>query len=419
MTSSDNRIGARGRLNGPAAVLVLALASATGGHAQVPFEQVIANLKSPDVSARIAALRQLREASYPEAIGPVAALLADPDERVQTEAIETELSFFLAKPVAMKRRVALVVEVRGPTGAEAAFEAVSEVLLPRKVPPELTEGLLAAVRRAKPSVQVQVLYLMGVVLRPPVAPSVAEGVLPLIGRSTQPVRRAAARVAGRLRLHAAGEELVYRLNDSDAGVRLGAMEALGWLREASAVPALAALVEFHGHKGEGLAALETLARIGDTSNVGLFAARLTDRNAEVRRMAAEGIGRAGAVDQVRALEATLGDERSASVRLALSFALHRLGRPSVPPLVQALTDAGRRLQARGYLVDLGPDTVGPLQDYLRSPDAETRAEVASVLGAIGDDRAIPSLEALAADPDEDVRTTAADAVRRLRLAPAR
>src|SRR5215467_1671204 len=62
---------------------------------QLRFDDVVRNLRNPDPKAREAAIRLLRDAKYPEAIVPMAALVLDPIDDIQLQAIDAELSFFL------------------------------------------------------------------------------------------------------------------------------------------------------------------------------------------------------------------------------------------------------------------------------------------------------------------------------------
>src|SRR5687768_9086716 len=76
------------------------------------FEDVVRNLRNPDARARLNAVRLLREAKYPEAVLPLAALVNDPLDGIQLEAIGAELSFFLVQDVPERRRLGFLVEVR-------------------------------------------------------------------------------------------------------------------------------------------------------------------------------------------------------------------------------------------------------------------------------------------------------------------
>src|SRR4051794_36848644 len=77
---------------------------------QAAFEDVVRNLRNPDVKARMNALHLLHESRHAEAAVPVAPLLTDPVDAIQLEAIAAELSFFLVEDVPTRRRVGLVVE---------------------------------------------------------------------------------------------------------------------------------------------------------------------------------------------------------------------------------------------------------------------------------------------------------------------
>src|SRR5437867_2647938 len=62
---------------------------------QAQWQDVIRNLRHPDVKVRLAAVEQLGNAGYAAAAEQVAPLVTDPDDRVQFAAIDAELTFFL------------------------------------------------------------------------------------------------------------------------------------------------------------------------------------------------------------------------------------------------------------------------------------------------------------------------------------
>jgi len=59
------------------ATALIALATSVSAQ-QLRFDDVVRNLRNPDPKTRAAAVRLLREAKYPEAIVPLAALVLDP-----------------------------------------------------------------------------------------------------------------------------------------------------------------------------------------------------------------------------------------------------------------------------------------------------------------------------------------------------
>lgn len=120
--------------------------------------------------------------------------------------------------------------------------------------------------------------------------------------------------------------LLNRPNDTE---QLAAMDALGLIRETNAVAALNERYAFYRNDGQrALAggALEALARIGDASSVELI----------------RGV----------AIEPWAGGRDATA--LAIAFARERLlNDGSVVTIQQAVDDRSRRVQARGYLRELG------------------------------------------------------------------
>src|ERR1019366_1115099 len=116
---------------------------------------------SPDAGVRFRAAQMLKEAAYPEAAIPLAALITDPQDAVQVEAIAAELNIFLADKIVPRKRVALVVEVRNAVLAESAFSNGPLAIGARPVPVEVLNALLAATRDNNPRVGLEALYAFG------------------------------------------------------------------------------------------------------------------------------------------------------------------------------------------------------------------------------------------------------------------
>lgn len=155
-------------------------------------------------------------------------------------------------------------------------------------------------------------------------------------------RVAGARVAGRVfavpfDVKAAGaavpggfaEALFVLLNRTSEIDQLAAMDALGLMRQTTAVTSLTERYYFYrdgGKRALAGGALEALARIGDPSTI----------------------------DVVKGLVADKWSEGRDPTALAVAFARERmLEDGSIAIIQQALDDRSRRGQARGYLIELG------------------------------------------------------------------
>ena len=126
-------------LSAGAALPAAPAAPASGS--QVTFEQATRDLTSADVGTRLRAAQMLKAAAYPEAAVPLAKLVTDPKDEVQLEAIAGELNIFLAQKIVPRKRLGLVIEVRNPIAAAAAFSAGPLALGPHPVPAEVLTAL--------------------------------------------------------------------------------------------------------------------------------------------------------------------------------------------------------------------------------------------------------------------------------------
>jgi HEAT repeat protein len=423
---------------GAACCLALSLAG-TSLAQQVPFETVVADLKSPDIKARFSALRLLREAAYPEAALPVAALLADEREPVVLEAVNTELALFLVDRVPSRKYVAGVVEVRNRSLAQTAFLSGPGATSAERVPPQVLESLLAAMRKESGHIRFEATYAFGVLaprsLEKGAWTPLKTGVETLVYLLKDPqaaVRGAASQVLGRLyetseryspanleALNAArqgvGDQLIEGMNDKDTAVRVASIEALGSLRSERAIQSLSEHFDYYKRGQAAVAALDALTHIAHKSCLPLFRSLLKDRNDDVRRLAIEGLARVGDKLTSAEIEADLGSERSEPAMLALAFANQRTGRaPSLDRLIAALRKPALRNQARGYLLELGPTQVSAtLLTYVQDSDPLTRASVADLLGELREVKAIPALSQLRQDKDKKVAAAAERSLARI------
>ena len=368
----------------------LAFSAATTAQ-QYTFDDVASGLTHQNADTRLRAIEILQDAGYPEAAGPIAAVLADPDDRVQLSALEAERSLLTTRVVPRRRKIGFVVEVRSVAGGDAAA-AGQLALKPRAIPAALLTGLAIALRDNNPRVRGE-----------------AIGLAALLG----PVACAA---------HAApcagiGDALIENINSRESHLRRAAMQALGRLRHAPAVQALHDRFSYHQSGPDAMAALEGLAGIAHPTSVSVFEDLLTHSNADMRRFAVEGLARAGSRDVLPMLQQMGQTERSNDVLVALHYANARLsvGGDSLQQLVALLRVAEQRPLVLEYLLDLSPSVAPALAASLSDESADVRRLIADVLGFSRNRAVIPALEAAMKDNDADVAAAAQQARERLTL----
>ena len=115
-----------------------------------------------------------------------------------------------------------------------------------------------------------------------------------------------------------------------------------------------------------------------------FAKQLGSTDAHVRQRSAEALARLAATSQRKLVEGYQLQEKNKEVRLALDWALYRMGRAEALYRIVDELDSGRQNQAVGYLAELeSPDVLYPF--LKRSNNApRINAGLLKALARIGD-----------------------------------
>ena len=143
------------------------------------------------------------------------------------------------------------------------------------------------------------------------------------------------------------------------------------------------------------------------------ARRLSSRNPLQRREAAEELARAAAVEHLKLVEGYRVQESDARVKLALDWALYRLGRPqALFPVVDAL-DTSRAEQAVQYLSGLDGPT--PLYVFLDRVNGKTQIRLLEVLARVGDSETLERLKPFYASLDPTISDAARFAEREITI----
>lgn len=129
------------------------------------------------------------------------------------------------------------------------------------------------------------------------------------------------------------------------------------------------------------------------SNPAEFAKQLGSTDASVRQRSAEALARLAATDQRKLVEGYQLQENNKEVRLALDWALYRMGRAEALYRVVDELDSGRHEQAVGYLSELeSPDLLYPF--LKRSNNApRINAGLLKALAGIGDAQTLELIKA--------------------------
>ena len=396
-------------------ILAVAIAAAGGltpppAGAQAQWQDVLRNLRHPDADTRLKSVNTLADAAYTPAAEAVAPLVTDADDRVQSAAIEAELTFYLTERISQLK----VMNIGSSRSrAQQAFEAGPLVRGSAPAPAVLIDKLLVAVRDENARVRFDAIHAVGFLATPPLSPAQTTALTDALDHYDPIIRAATARVAARLHTREAADKLLAGVNNSNALVRQYAIEALGYLREERALLALRDIIS-HNRGDLVDDAWLALARIGSPDDVDRFRANLPSRNAVVRRGAAEGLGRAHDQASMPALQALLKDNQPA-VKLAAMYALQQLGEVHTHDIAAMLILRDEAAQARDYLFEIGHDAVAGAEAVLKvATDSRHRADLIQLIGYVGTAADASIIEPFAKDKDERVARATSHALARLR-----
>ncbi len=425
----------RGRTAALAALLASALAAPAAAVEQ-PFEDLIANLKSPTWKTRQSAVLELGKSRRREAVAPISALVRDPEVRVRLEVVRAlrslrDLSGAPAlvtalqdgEPEIREEAIGTLVEIYaerergGPI--DRFLETFSDEYDRQSIPPytavdpSVFRGLAQTLRDEKKAIRAESAYAIGILGGGSAVPA-------LVAATQDPegdVRGAAATAIGKVGTAEDGKALIPLLADS-ASVRNRAISAVGVLRVRDAGPALREGYEQNKRRELGMRFLAALSRIGDAAQGDLFRDLLSSTDPEVRRLAVEGLGRIADPSTLPAFKKDYQREKNPDVQLAYNFAIVSLGdRAFLDAIVLALgSSASRARRARDYILELGLPIAPELYPYLNDRDPEVRGALCDVLAQLGDPNATPKLQPLLVDPNSKVADRANRAIEKLRRA---
>ena len=384
-------------------------------------------LAETPLQERFREVKRLALAADPAAVGPLATALVDPNLQIQveavrglgrtgsSEAIPILLDYLGVCDVGASEEVARTLASLGARGITG--EMAGLLSSPDHVRRYAAAICLGAVRDTD-ALELMIRFArddVGMVRRGAVRALGELGDLgasfALVAATRDPnplVRRAAAGSLGRLGVGEAALREVCR--DPDPKVRRAGLEALVHTAGTEAIPVLEEALEDRKSSVRE-AAVDGLARLGAVEC--MFGTLANDPRYDVRRAAAEALGRAGDRRAALPLLSSLAQE-GAEMRPFVLLALRRVLRPGLEDfLAEALAapDTRVRRAAVNALAQLGARDRAPLMvGLLDDPDTEVRFAVISALGELRAETGLAILYWLMVGDDPGIRNATAHAL---------
>jgi hypothetical protein len=180
------------------------------------------------------------------------------------------------------------------------------------------------------------------------------------------------------------DRLIAELNNEDSGLRKGAAETIGVIRDNRAIDSLILALNDEDPEVRGEVA-NALGRIGDVRAVRPLIQKLKDGDRHVRCRAAEALGNIADPEPIPHLINALKNKDS-SIRRYAKEALIKIGLPAVDPLIKALkyknVDAKRNAaEALGKIGD--KKAKEPLTEALEGDDLNVKRSIGEALEMLG------------------------------------
>jgi hypothetical protein len=146
-------------------------------------------------------------------------------------------------------------------------------------------------------------------------------------------------------------------------------------------------------------------------NPDVAARQLTNADALVRQRAAEELARLAPADKRRLVEGYRLQEKNERVRLAMDWALFRLGKQEAIYAVVRSLGTNRYNQSQAYLTEL--DSPAPLHPFIARTKGEALPRLLEVLARVGDSATLEKIRPYAASSDPRVADAARYAEREI------
>ncbi len=401
-----------------------ARAKAVRDYAKAGGSEVIPKLATyitdPDVNVRLEAVKGIVAIGTEGSLDPLTKFTADNDPEIQIRATDGLVNFYLPGYVTTGFTASIK---RVGTSIKGKFTDTNNQVIDPYIHarPEIISALGKLVRGgANMDSRANAARAVGVLRGREAVPDLEEA---LRSKNSELIYECLVALE-KIRDQSAGPSIAFLLHDLDKRVQTTAIEATGLLSNRAAINDLRDVLDKSKNNDVKRAALTAIAQMPDPSLHGVYVAYLDNKDEGLREGAAEGLGRLKNPADRPAIESAFSTEQKTGPRLSMAFALVSLGKLDTGEfdplryLVNNLNSVGYKGVARPYLVELARDTQvrTALYSLLTTPAAtkDEKIGLAQVLASSGSDDAVSPLETLSHDPDPEVAQEALRSLKNLR-----
>jgi len=375
-------------------------------------------LNSASVDTRVEAVKQLIALGGRDTIAPLIRATRDNDAEVLIRATDGLVNYYL--PGYVKQGITSSL-VRAGSAVRAKFSDTNDQVLDAyvMVNPDVIVALGQLARGGSSlDSRANACRAVGILRGDAAVPDLIEALRTKDNR----VMYEALIALEKIRDPAAGPRVGYLVRDLDDKVQSAAIDTVGILRAKDALPALRDIVKSPRNNKAERSALNAIALMPESVDHSVFRGYLTSKDDKLRAAAAEGLGRLNEPADKSVLEEMWKDEGKIAPRLAAAFALVNEGDLSVGEeaplryLINTLNSSAYKDVASAYLIEgaRNANVRNALYTPMEQGTRDEKIGLSRVFAASGDGAAIPYLEKLSRDQDNEVAQEGLRALRSLR-----
>jgi HEAT repeat protein len=370
------------------------------------IEAMSAYISDPAVEVRVEVAKRLNDIGGPRILPALVRLTADTDAEVQINAVDGLINIFV--PGYLKSGVARLITRSGDT-IKIKFNEPGDLVIDGyvNVAPEAVAAVSKVLASSKSlESRANAARALGIFRARDGIPQLGEA---LYSKDDQLMYESLVAIQ-KIRDTTAGPSVAFLVRDLNEKVQMAALRTSGILRAKEAAPRIRTVIEDQPNPRVLREAGAALAMIGDPTDRGIFLRFLSQRDAELRSAAAEGLARIKNPADAERLNKAFDDEREFGTRLAMAFALVSLGRMEINDfspfryLINSLNRATFRQVALAYLTELAREPAPRLTIYpnLARATKDEKTGICQVLAESGDQGSVSYLMTLKDDADSDV-----------------
>jgi HEAT repeat protein len=382
-----------------------------------PVRAISPYLSDSAVEVRMEAVRRLKDIGGARVIPALITATADSDAEVQIHATDGLLDIFL--PGYGKNGIARTISRSGDT-VKVRFNEPGDLVIDAyvRVPAEAITALTDVLSNSKnPAARANAARALGMLRAQSAVPALTNA---LYSKDDQIMYESVIALQ-KIRDVSAGPRIAFLVRDLNEKIQIAALRACGVLRAEAAAPNIRRLIDDGPNPKVMHEAMSALAMVGDPADRGVFLRFLSNKDANLREDAAEGLGRVKNAMDADRIQQAFNDERDFGPRLAMAFALANLGRLEITELspyrylINALDRATYRNVALAYLTELArePGARQTLYTTLDRATGDEKTGLCLVFGESGEKDTLPYLNRLKDDNDQSVAQTCLRSLRTL------